>query len=92
MTRTRNKRARATKNKQYGKAIRTRCRPRDMDQIQDDIKKKQADTIKYDGEENIPVEIDEDLPGYVRISDMYVSQLICKLIIWCAVDLDSFGV
>ena len=52
MGRVRNKRARTTKNKVYKKTHDTKRRPRDVDQIQDDMQK-----------ENMTIEFDEDLPG-----------------------------
>jgi bud site selection protein 20 len=57
MGRTRNHRARATKNKQYKKGHATKSRKRDIDQIQDDLKKE--DTAG----QNLQFEYDEDLPG-----------------------------
>lgn len=63
MGRYRNHKNRTTKNKSYGKAVRTRCRPRDMDQIQDDVKNKEILALKVGGVENIQIEVDEDLPG-----------------------------
>jgi hypothetical protein len=58
MTRTRNHRARSTKNKQYKKKHDVKNRPRDIDQIQDDIMK-----IKQVGKDNLDFEHDDDLPG-----------------------------
>jgi hypothetical protein len=57
MGRTRNHRARATKNKEYKKGHSTKRRRRDVDQIQDDIMKEktQGKALEF--------EIDEDLPG-----------------------------
>jgi hypothetical protein len=55
MGRVRNSRTRTTKNKQYKKAHDTKRRPRDIDQIQDDIKKA-----------SLSFEISDDLPGYVQ--------------------------
>lgn len=57
MGRTRNCRKRMTKNKQYRKSHDTKRRARDIDQVQDDIKKVE-DTGK-----NMTFELDEDLPG-----------------------------
>jgi bud site selection protein 20 len=57
MGRIANSRRRTSKNKQYKKSVDTKRRPRDVDQIQDDLKKA-AET-----NENISFEIDEDLPG-----------------------------
>lgn len=57
MGRTRNHRARATKNKQYKKHHDTKRRRRDIDQVQDDLAK-EADTNK-----KMEFELDEDLPG-----------------------------
>ena len=59
----RNVRNRTTKNKSYGKVVRTRCRPRDLDQVQDDLKKQALIAVKFGGLENIPKELNEDLPG-----------------------------
>ena len=53
MGRQRSKIARTTKNKAYKKTHDTKRRPRDVDQIQDDLKK--ADKLE--------IEYDEDLPG-----------------------------
>lgn len=53
MGRVRNKRTRTTKNKVYKKTHDTKRRPRDVDQIQDDIRDL--------GE--LEFEVDEDLPG-----------------------------
>eukprot|EP01039_Chlorochromonas_danica_P009819 gene9819-10861_t len=60
MTRTRNHRARATKNKQYRKGSSTKRRRRDIDQIQDDLKKeeRQGRALEF--------QPDEDLPGLGR--------------------------
>jgi bud site selection protein 20 len=55
--RTRNHRKRATKNKQYRKSHATKSRKRDIDQIQDDLKKETAVGVKLE------FEYDEDLPG-----------------------------
>jgi len=57
MGRTRNKISRATKNKQYKKSHGTKRRRKDVDQIQDDLKKE-----KTTGEK-MQFELDEDLPG-----------------------------
>lgn len=57
MGRTRNHRNRATKNKQYKKSSDTKRRRRDLDQIQDDLKKEDTDGKK------MAFEIDEDTPG-----------------------------
>lgn len=58
MGRVRTSRRRGEKNKSYKKALRTRCRPMDIDQVQDMLKKEQ--------EEGKPTsfEVDDDLPGY----------------------------
>ena len=53
MGRTRNHKTRATKNKQYKKSHKTDNRARDIDQIQDDMKK----------EEGLKFQCDDDLPG-----------------------------
>lgn len=57
MGRVRNSRRRTRKNKQYKKGVDTKRRPRDVDQIQDDIAKEIALDKKME------FEIDEDLPG-----------------------------
>lgn len=57
MGRTRNARTRTTKNKSYKKGHRTRCRGRDIDQIQDDLKKEETVGSK------MAFEADDDLPG-----------------------------
>jgi bud site selection protein 20 len=57
MGRTRNARTRTTKNKSYKKQHATKSRKRDIDQIQDDLKKEVDDGKKTD------FEIDDDLPG-----------------------------
>ena len=57
MGRTRNARKRMTKNKQYRKKHDTKRRERDIDQVQDDIKK-----VETTGQ-NMAFELDEDLPG-----------------------------
>ena len=57
MSRTRNHRKRATKNKQYKKGNDTKRRKRDIDQVQDDLKK-QAEIGR-----KLEFEADEDLPG-----------------------------
>jgi hypothetical protein len=57
MGRTRNKRARCTKNKEYKKIHATKSRRRDIDQIQDDLKKEEVVGDK------MAFEADEDLPG-----------------------------
>ena len=51
----------AHKKKEYKKRHATWCRPRDIDQIQDDIKK-EHETMK-----KTEFETDEDLPGLVRV-------------------------
>jgi Zinc-finger double-stranded RNA-binding len=57
MGRVRNSRRRTKKNKTYKKAHKTHCRPRDIDQVQDDlIKEKEAG-------KKMGFELDEDLPG-----------------------------
>ena len=53
MGRYRNHQNRTTKNKSYKKSHDTKRRPRDVDQIQDDLKKAPALEFEYD----------EDLPG-----------------------------
>jgi hypothetical protein len=64
MGRYRNHRSRSTKIKKYSKAVRTRCRPMDMDQVQDNLLKKAELAAAAGGEENLPKpELDEDLPG-----------------------------
>lgn len=64
MGRYRNHRSRSTKIKKYSKAVRTRCRPMDMDQVQDNLAKRAEVAEAVGGEENIPKpELDEDLPG-----------------------------
>lgn len=55
MGRTRNHKTRATKNKQYNKSHKTDNRARDVDQVQDDLKK----------EGGLTFHVDDDLPGYV---------------------------
>ncbi len=57
MGRVRNKRNRCTKNKQYKKRHDTKRRRRDIDQIQDDLKKEQ------ESGQPLEFEHDEDLPG-----------------------------
>lgn len=57
MTRTRNHRARCTKNKQYRKGHGTKRRRRDVDQIQDDLKKEELQG------KALAFEYDEDTPG-----------------------------
>jgi bud site selection protein 20 len=57
MGRVRNKRARTTKNKEYKKRHDTKRRKRDIDQIQDDLKKEENTG------EKVVFELDEDLPG-----------------------------
>mmetsp|Transcript_56289 Transcript_56289/g.98803 ORF Transcript_56289/g.98803 Transcript_56289/m.98803 type:complete len:129 (-) Transcript_56289:117-503(-) len=57
MGRVRNSRRRTRKNKEYKKGIDTKRRPRDVDQIQDDIAK-EAELGK-----KMEFEYDEDLPG-----------------------------
>lgn len=57
MGRVRNSRKRMTKNKTYRKAHSTKRRRRDVDQIQDDLKKEEETG------EKLPFEYDEDLPG-----------------------------
>jgi hypothetical protein len=57
MGRTRNHKTRATKNKSYKKTHDTKRRRRDIDQIQDDLKKEEVVGKKME------FEIDEDLPG-----------------------------
>ena len=57
MGRVRNSRRRTRKNKEYKKAIDTKRRPRDVDQIQDDLKK------VAELQKEMEFEIDEDLPG-----------------------------
>lgn len=57
MGRVRNSRRRTRKNKEYKKGVDTKNRPRDVDQIQDDIRKEQ------ETEKKMEWEIDEDLPG-----------------------------
>lgn len=57
MGRYRNARTRTRKNKSYKRSIDTKRRPRDIDQIQDDIKK-EIETGKP-----MTFEYDEDLPG-----------------------------
>ncbi len=57
MGRTRNKRQRATKNKQYKKSHDTKRRRRDIDQIQDDVKREDDTGAKT------TFDVDEDLPG-----------------------------
>jgi bud site selection protein 20 len=47
----------ANKNKQYKKASRTRCRNRDIDQIQDDLEKEKMHDAK------MSFEVDDDLTG-----------------------------
>ena len=64
MGRYRNHRSRTTKIKKYSKAVRTRCRPMDMDQVQDNLQKHAELAEAVGGEENIPkADLDEDLPG-----------------------------
>ena len=58
MGRTRNHRTRATKNKQFKKSHKTDNRARDIDQVQDDLKK----------ETGLTFHVDDDLPGYVHLS------------------------
>mmetsp|Transcript_13881 Transcript_13881/g.12595 ORF Transcript_13881/g.12595 Transcript_13881/m.12595 type:complete len:124 (-) Transcript_13881:65-436(-) len=57
MGRTRNKITRATKNKAYKKSHDTKRRPKDIDQIQDDIK------YINDTGKSLTIEPNEDLPG-----------------------------
>lgn len=57
MGRVRTSRRRTSKNKQYKKQHDTKRRRRDVDQIQDDLKK-EVDTGK-----TVEFEYDEDLPG-----------------------------
>lgn len=57
MGRVRNHRARTTKNKQYRKQHSTKRRRRDIDQVQDDLRKEEEKGKK------IEFEHDEDLPG-----------------------------
>jgi bud site selection protein 20 len=57
MGRVRNSRRRTSKNKQFKKGVDTKRRPRDVDQIQDDIKK------EHELQQKMGFEIDEDLPG-----------------------------
>lgn len=58
MTRARNARARSTKNKKYKKEHDTKRRRRDIDQVQDDIER-----VEAEGKANIVFELDDDLPG-----------------------------
>ena len=60
MGRYRNVRKRSTKNKSYSKIYRTRCRPTDLDQIQDNLKTEEEKDSNGEGGQ---YEIDEDLPG-----------------------------
>ena len=57
MGRVSHSRRRTSKNKEYKKAVDTKRRPRDVDQIQDDMVKEQEKGAKLE------FEIDEDLPG-----------------------------
>jgi hypothetical protein len=57
MGRVKNSRRRTSKNKQFKKSVDTKRRPRDVDQIQDDIKKAE------EAEKKMEFEFDEDLPG-----------------------------
>jgi hypothetical protein len=58
MGRQRTSRRKTSATKEYKKSIRTKRRPRDIDQIQDDIKEEE--------EKGAPkqFEADDDLPGY----------------------------
>jgi hypothetical protein len=47
----------AKKKKVYKKAVKTWCRPRDLDQVQDDLAKEERDGKK------LAFELDDDLPG-----------------------------
>mmetsp|Transcript_5066 Transcript_5066/g.7741 ORF Transcript_5066/g.7741 Transcript_5066/m.7741 type:complete len:120 (+) Transcript_5066:85-444(+) len=57
MGRQRVSRRRTSKNKEYKKQLRTKNRPRDIDQIQDDLK------IEQETGEKKTFEIDDDLAG-----------------------------
>ena len=57
MGRVSHSRRRTSKNKEYKKAVDTKRRPRDVDQIQDDMAKEKELGAKK------TFEIDEDLPG-----------------------------
>lgn len=58
MGRVRNKRTRATKNKAYKKSHDTKRRPRDVDQVQDDLLK-----LEKEQKSKLEFELDDDLPG-----------------------------
>lgn len=60
MGRYRNARKRTTKNKSYSKLTRTRCRPTDLDQIQDNL---QIEEEKEKNGVGGQYEVNEDLPG-----------------------------
>lgn len=59
MGRVRTSSRKTSKNKQYKKALCTARRPRDIDQIQDDLKKEEQMG------EKLQFEVDDDLPGYI---------------------------
>ena len=57
MGRQRTSRRKTSATKKYKKSIRTKRRPRDIDQVQDDLRKEEEDGQKTS------FDIDDDLPG-----------------------------